>query len=266
MSLVNLSSFPRSKFNSDSSSWNNYSATHKVGPTSLDLFDSYDQLDHTVSYNLHWLSKPDFMPRFVMPQVLQKYRIVCDIKGFNPGSVKTEFTTLGYHVVVHAKEDARMDDGDFFKKELKRTFDYPKEAITDKMVCFVTGHGQLVIEFPLKETSTHRDADLFPKIVDNPSGHGKMCKLNFAVPAGISMERVDVAVKDRDVIIKAEDKFEKNDPTARFYFYKRTTMPENTDFTHLKCKWDQHKLSIEAPLNLNFNTSYKKVPIQVVKE
>jgi HSP20 family molecular chaperone IbpA len=266
MSLVNFSNFPRAKIDSDSSSWYSYAAGHKVGPTSLDLFDSYDELDHNVSKNLYWLNKPEFLPRFVMPMVLQKYRIVCDIRGFSPNSVKTDFTTLGRHIIVHAREDVKLDEGDFFKKELKRTFEYPKEAITDKMVCFVTSHGQLVMEFPLKETATHLDADLFPKVVDNPIGVGKICTLTFAVPAGISMERVHVAVKDRDVIIKAEDKFENNDPTARFYFYKRTTLPENTDFTKLNCKWDQHKLTIEAPLDINYCTSYKKVPIVMVKE
>jgi HSP20 family molecular chaperone IbpA len=235
-----------------------------MGPTTLDLFDSFDQLDHTISKNLHWLNKPEFMPQFAMPMVLQKYRIVCDVQGFSPKSIKTE--VKGNHVCVNAKEDTKINEGDFSKKELKRSFEFPKEAIANKMVCFVTSHGQLVIEFPLKETATHLDADLFPKIMDNPLGGGKMCKLNFSVPAGINMDRVHVAIKDRDLIVKAEDKLEKKDGSVKYYFYKRTTMPENTDFSQLKCKWDHHKLSIEAPLNMNYCTSYKKVPIEMMKK
>ena len=74
-----------------------------------------------------------------------------------------------------------MEGGDFSKKEFKKTFELPKEVLADKLVSFVRTQGQLVIEIPLKKTSTHLDSDLFPKKTDAPGG-GKMMSLNFRVP------------------------------------------------------------------------------------
>ena len=189
------------------------------------------------------------MPQLMMPKVPQKYRIVCDVTGFSPKSIKTEVKGNMLHVM--GKEDVKMEHGDFSSKEFKKTYELPKGAISDKMVSFVTTQGQLVIEMPLKETGTHPDMDLFPKITEAPGG-GKMVSLNFRVPASIDPSKCHVTIKDRDLIIKAEDKIEKPDGSTKFYYYKRTTMPENTDFDALKCTWDQHKLAITAPLNVNY--------------
>ena len=193
-----------------------------------------------------------------MPKVPQKYRVVCDVTGYSPKSINTEIK--GHMLHVTGKEDVKMEGGDFSTKEFKRSYQLPKHAVTDKMVSFVTGQGQLVVEFPLKQTESHMDSDLFPKITDVEGG-GKMVSLNFAVPENIHPEKVHVTIKDRDVIIKAEDKLEKPDSTSRFYYYKRTTMPENTDFNALKCNWENHKLSINAPLNLDFKP-VKRVMIE----
>ena len=38
--------FPRSSFDTDL--WHNYGDTH-LGPSTLDLFDPFDELDHTIS-------------------------------------------------------------------------------------------------------------------------------------------------------------------------------------------------------------------------
>jgi len=272
--------FPRANFDADSRLWHNYGEKSDIIPSTLDFFDSFDELDHYFSSkclffykfcfnlnvrnifilvileNIHWLNKPEFVSQLMMPPVLQKYRIVCDVMGFSPKSIKTEIK--GNHLYVHGKEEMKMDGGDFSTKEFKRTYEFPTQAITDKMVCFVTGNGKLVIEMPLKETSTHTDSDLMPKVIDN----GKTVSLNFAVPAGIPMDKVHVTIKDRDLIVKAEDKWERKDGSTRYFYYKRTKLPENTDFGGLKCNWNNHKLSITAPINANYSASYKKVPIE----
>jgi HSP20 family molecular chaperone IbpA len=262
MSLIEHSMFPRSNFDVDSRLWHNYgdAGSHIYSrPSTLDFFDAFDELDHYFSKNIHWLNKPEFVSQFMMPAVLQKYRIVCDVMGFSPKSIKTEIK--GNHLYVHGKEEMKMEGGDFSTKEFKRTYEFPQQAITEKMVSFVTGNGKLVIEMPLKETPTHSDSDLMPKITDN----GKMVSMNFAVPAGIPMEKVHVTIKDRDLIVKAEDKCDKKDSTTRYFYYKRTKLPENTDFGALKCAWNNHKLSINAPINTNHSTLYKKVPIELRK-
>ena len=72
---------------------------------------------------------------------------------------------------------------------------------------------------PLRETTTHPDSDLFPKITD-VAGGGKMVSLNFRVPASIDPAKCHVTIKDRDLIVKAEDKVERPDGTTKFYYYK----------------------------------------------
>ena len=108
---------------------------------------------------------------------------------------------------------------------------------------------------PLKED---RPEDLFPKITENKDGT-KQVALNCLVPQGIDPSHVHVTCKDRDIIIKAEDKIEKPDSVSRVYYYKRCTMPENTDFNSIKCHLENNKLSIEAPVTKH---NHKHIPIE----
>lgn len=236
---------------------------HQGHPTTLDLFDPFDELDHMIGRNLEWLSKPEFMQMPLMPRVPQKYRIVVDCHGYQPKSIKTEvhgdrLTVTGHEEVKHEGSD------DFSVKQFKRTYRIPSHAESDKMVSFMTRHGQLVIEMPLRETQVHSNTDLFPKIVDVENG-GKQVQMRFNVPENIDPSKVTVSVKDRDLIVKAEDKIEKPDGVSRFYYYKRTTLPENTKFDELKCQYDNHQLAIQAPLNMDFK-SYRTVPIEPSKQ
>ena len=89
--------------------------------------------------------------------------------------------------------------------------------------------------------------DLTPKITDTADG-AKVVSLNVLVPENIDPSKVHVSIKDRDLIIKAEDRVEKPDGYTRFHYYKRSTLPENTDFNTLKCHYENGKVSITAPL------------------
>jgi len=238
---------------------------HNVpGISTTDMFDPFDELDHAMAKNMQWLNRPEFMPMMPMlPRVPQKYRIVCDCVGYTPSCVKTEI--VGHDLIVHGREDVKTPTGDFSVKEFKRTYRLPDNCEKDKMVSFMTAHGELVVELPLKEKEMHMNMDLLPKIVDSPAG-GKQVELKFSIPEKIKPEHVHVSIKDRDLIVKGEEKIEKPDGVTRFYYYKRTTLPENTDFKSLKCQCDDvtHKISICAPLDMDFK-SHKKVPIEMKK-
>ena len=54
------------------------------------------------------------------------------------------------------------------------------------------------------------------------------------MPAGISIYKVHLIIKDRDLIVKAEDKWERKDGSTRYFYSKRTKLPENTDFGNTK--------------------------------
>jgi HSP20 family molecular chaperone IbpA len=258
MALIPHNVFPRSMFDMDQ--WFHPNSKH-TGPNTLDMFDAFDELDHMVGRNLEWINKPEFMLP-VMPRVPQKYRIVVDCHGYQPKSIKTEI--VGDRLTVVGHEEVKHEGEDFQVKQFKRTYRLPVTCECDKMVSFMTRHGQLVIEFPLRETQVHSNQDLFPRIVDGANGE-KSVAMSFHVPEKIDPSKVTVSVKDRDLIVKAEDVIEKPDGISRFFYYKRTTLPENTKFDELKCSYDNHQLSVAAPLDMTFR-SHRSVPIEGVKQ
>jgi len=231
------------------------------GPMStLDTFDPFDELDHTMGRNMQWLNRPESMMP-VMPRVPQKYRVTLDCVGYSPHSIKTEWK--GNQLNVSAREEVKdAETGDFSVKEFKKTYTMPPGAECEKMVSFMTGDGQLCIEVPLKESERHMNVDLFPQVVDENGG--KAVKMAFGVPDNIAPEHIHVNIKDRCLVVKAEEKKVRPDGVSKFHYYKKTTLPENTDFDQLKCNYDSasHKITVSAPLNLNWTGNNKKVAIE----
>lgn len=212
MSLLQHRYFPRSMFDMDQ-----WFREPVHGPNTLDLFDPFDELDNTISRNLQWLNRPEFlnyMPLF--PKVPQKYRITLDCIGFSPKSITTNITEDN-KLTIHAREESKQGE-DFSLREFRKTFDLPYNCEKDKMVSFVATGGKLVVEVPLKETEKSPNQDLFPQIVDKNGS--KMVKMQFVLPENLDPENASVSVKDRDLVFRVEDKIEKPDQTSRFYFYK----------------------------------------------
>jgi HSP20 family molecular chaperone IbpA len=226
---------------------------------SLDIFDPFDELDNMIGRNLHWLVRPSFMTER-KPRLPEKYRITVNCAGYKPESLKTEFKDN--KLIVSGIEEYK-DSDDFSKREFKKTYKIPDNAEVDKLRSFFAGK-HLVVELPLKQkelgTNEEDQEDWFPQIVDGDSGTKKV-SLNTFVPKGIDPSKMSVTCKDRDLIIKAEDKVEKEDSFSLTYFYKHYRLPENTDFNALKCELKDSKLSIQAPLNSAVK-SEMKIPIQ----
>lgn len=252
MSLIPHGFFPRSLMNMDK--W-----MQPFGALStLEAFDPFDELDQTMGRNLQYLNKPEFAVP-ALPRVPQKYRITLDCAGFSPSSIKTEWKDNV--LTVSAREELKCaETGDFSVKEFKKTYTMPVQAECDKMVSFMTGDGHLCIEVPLKETEFHSNTDLFPQIVDENGS--KLVKMKFNMPANIAPENIHINIKDRCLVVKAEEKKIKSDGVSKFHYYKKTTLPENTDFESLKCNYDNatHQISVCAPINMSW--APKKIPIE----
>lgn len=215
-------------------------------PHSLDHFDAFDELDHQLGTNMHWLQRPSFFePRPPVPKVPEKYRIQVNCAGYKPESLKVEIKDEKLH--VSAREEYKKNDEDFSVKEFKKTYELPNAAESDKMATFFAG-GHLVIEIPLKKEAKHIQGDLFPKVVDHKDGT-KEVVMTCVVPNNIHPSKVHITCKDRDLIIKAEDRVESKDSMTKFYYYKRCTLPENTDYRALKCHFEKNNLLINAPIN-----------------
>jgi HSP20 family molecular chaperone IbpA len=136
----------------------------------------------------------------------------------------------------------------------------PETAECDKLVSFLTDDGKLIIEIPLKETKVQPKSDLFPRITDTETS-GKQVSMNFNVPESITPEKIQVNVKDRCLIIKAEDDEKLPEGESKLFYFKQILLPENTDFNALKCYFDNHQISITAPLNIEYKP-IRSVPIE----
>ena len=139
----------------------------------------------------------------------------------------------------------------------------PNRAEVNKMATFFAG-GHLVIEIPLKK-EIHAAGDLFPRVVDSKDG-GKEVVMTCVVPNNIHPEKVHITCKDRDLIIKAEDKVETKDSMTKFYYYKRCTLPDNTDYRNLKCHFENNNLLINAPVNPALKHNLRHAPIEYKPE
>lgn len=224
-----------------------------------------------MSRNLFWLDTPDILRTIVpvVPKVPNKYRVTADIKGFSPQSIKTEISDDKSKLVICGKEGESKEatDEDYNLREFRRSYKLPKNAETDKLVSFATPGGNLVVEIPLKEAEEvkgKKPDDLFPRLVEGEGGE-KQLAIEMSFPESIDPSKIKVTCKDRDLIIQAEDRQEKPDRYSQTSYYRRTTLPENTDFKSLKCKFENNRLSISAPVSSE-PFGERSIPIETGQE
>ncbi|CAF4715021.1 unnamed protein product, partial [Rotaria magnacalcarata] len=56
----------------------------------------------------------------------EKFRVQLNVAGFNPESIKTKVE--GRKVIVEAKQEDRLPDGDFHTRELRKSYELPEHA------------------------------------------------------------------------------------------------------------------------------------------
>lgn len=218
-----------------------------------------------MSRNLSWLNVPEFMRNLppIEPLFPKKFRVTTDISGFNPNSIKTEVSNDKKKLIICGQEGEQKKAGeeDYSMREFRKSYNLPENAQTDKLISFVTANNKLVVEVPLEE----KREGMLPRIVEGEGGT-KQLALNLNLPESIDPSKIKVTCKDRDLIVHAEDKQEKPDSFSQTSYYSRTTLPENTDFKQLKCHYDQHKLSINAPINPAIEPLQRSIPIELQGE
>lgn len=178
-------------------------------------------------------------------------RITLDCTGYNPKSIKTD--VIGNKITVTAREEDRQSNDNYTIKEFKRSYDLPKNADVEKLQSFIAPSGQLYIEVPVK---LPKFEEALPKISDD----GKTFTMIYSIPDYIDSSKVSVSSKERDIIIKSEDKG--NEDERSLVYFKRFALPENVDFNQIQCSLDRNKLMISAPIKVEIRPSYRKIPIQ----
>ncbi len=138
----------------------------------------------------------------------------------------------------------------------------PANAEPEKLVSYVVGSQQLVIEVPLREERVLAQELYLHPVVSNDK---KFVSMEFSFPEYLDPSKISVVCKDNDLIIRAEDRVGSFDKQSHFSYYKRVTMPENTDFYELKCKMDKNVLYIHAPLyDSDFKKNNSRIPISTI--
>jgi HSP20 family molecular chaperone IbpA len=245
MSLVPHTFFPRKMFDTDT-----WLSPFAHGQTALDMFDPFDPLDMQMNNAINWLSRPNFLPQlFQQPPVQQKYRITVDCAGYAPSDIKTEIQG-GDKLLVSGQQgsDTKSDKtGDHKYHSFKKTFQLPKDVAVDKLTSFMTPRGVLVIDLPYKFDD--QGAHLWPEVVKDAQGKETGVSLNVQLPECIDPSKVHVTVKDRDVVVRASQKFETPCGYSKVHYYRRNTMPESTNMRDIKCTLDdKHKMLVTAPI------------------
>lgn len=251
--LISHSFMPRAMFDMDL--WLN-PQNAGMGQSTLDLFDPFDELDRMIGRNFNWLCKPEFLNEAV-PKFPNKFRLQLDCYGFNPESIKTEIKDT--KLIVTGNEGSKQSESeDYSVKQFRKTYKLPENTENDKMVSFLTSNGRLVLEIPIKEETKIIVGDLFPKISDDK----KNVNMNLSLPENLDPAKLNVTCKDRQLIVKYQYKTEKDNGFSDVFYYKQVLMPENTDFSSLKCLFEKNTLSITAPLISDY-TSKELNQIQV---
>lgn len=138
----------------------------------------------------------------------------------------------------------------------------PANAEPEKLTSYVVGNQQLVIEVPLREERVLAQELYLHPIVSEDK---KFVSMEFSFPEYLDPSKISVVCKDNDLIIRAEDRVGTFDKQSHFSYYKRVSMPENTDFYELKCKMDKNVLYIHAPLyDSDFKKNNSRIPINTI--
>jgi hypothetical protein len=211
------------------------------------------------------------------------------------GAGKTKFFfqngKISKFVIGH--EEHRISNDDYYNKGFKRPFYGPASAEIDKFSSFMTTSRHFAVEFPcsyqfyfflfykklnfnliylykkIKETSTQPNSELIPKMFDMKTGSGgtgKGIKMKFSLPDNYDPTKGICYIKDRDFIVKTEDKSQKYDAYIKFYYYKRSSLPENTDFDQLKCYSEKNIIVLSAPIRTDYKGQFRSVPMENCKK
>lgn len=234
--------------------------------SSLDIFDPFDDLDNLMGRNMDWLSRPQLLGNRepMLPRVPNKYRVSVDCAGFRPKDVKTEVNAKNELIVQGKQEDAvDKQSGDFCKREFKKTYQLPANSQKDQMISFMSGN-RLICEVPLQETEEVKNVHLWPEQIKNEDGTMSI-QMAFNLPENIDPKKVNVSVKDHDLIVRIEDKVKKPDSSSQFHYYQRTTLPDRTKLDELKCVQEGGKIICTAPIEQTA-LPYRTVPIQQTQQ
>ncbi|CAF1181069.1 unnamed protein product [Rotaria sordida] len=251
----------------------------------LDFFDPWYDFDTfpsalSVQPNaFRWINEPyrlthsSTTPTSRSPTA-EKFRVQLNVAGFNPDTIKTKVE--GRKVIVEAKQEDRQPDGDYNIRELRKTYELPEHADSQRLASYVTPNNMLVIEVPIRNPEAeHRVAqarndnqslvqfgqyrdplfdyagflagsDFQPRIVDKGNNQ-KQLEMSVGMK-NYRPEEIKISVKNNELIVQGEHQYKDNNRSERSFFFKSTTLPPGAQVDQLQSRLtDDGQLKIEAP-------------------
>lgn len=253
---------------------------------SLDFFDPFDRWDLSLRPNhinsLNWIREP---PR-LLDRPVNKFRVTLPVTGYNKNDITTTITDN--KLKIEGRHVDQQDDKGYNSREFSRTFDLPRNIDPAKIASFLTGGGMLVVEIPFldspqsqqlqqvqssnsrgslrlrsKSPSDFYRGDFIPRIVDVPGSGFRKVQMDVYLPNYLPDE-IQLTLKDRDLILKAESSQSNDSQFARQYLYRQVTLPPETNINKLMSTLEDGTLHIEAPVvdRADNTTSSTIIPIQ----
>ncbi|KAL7676106.1 hypothetical protein ACOME3_002362 [Neoechinorhynchus agilis] len=202
-----------------------------------------------------------------------KFRVTLPVQGYTSSEISTSITA-DRKLKIHAKHVDKGDiEDDYSAKEFSKTFVIPANADTASLTSFITASHTLVVEIPLRashevETSSvstsSSDKTIDIKRAEQNLTVAELVKSTFVpqivgtgnqkVEMNVSLsnfkpEQIQLTLKDRDLILKAESHTSGQGRTAREYVYRQVTLPAGTDVDKLFSTFENGFLHIEAPFH-----------------
>ena len=192
------------------------------------------------------------------------FRVSLEIAGLDKNSIKTEINNK--KLIITGKEGEKVETGDFLLQEFRKTFDLPDNLETEKMQTYINRIGRFTVEIPFKSEklkSSHLlQFDQLPKIVEAEKGN-KMVALQLSIPSNIDPSKITLTHKNNYLILKAQDKSESPEGVKSFYYYKKISLPEGTNFDKLQSKFADNYLTVSAPFTEELKAKdEKQIPIE----
>jgi HSP20 family molecular chaperone IbpA len=204
----------------------------------------------------------------------EKFRIQLNIAEFNPETIQTRID--GQQVIVEAKQEDRPNNDDYCIQQIRKTYDLPEYSDINHLTSYITPNNLLVIEVPvhnpendyrlsqstkenqnLSQFGQYRDplfdyvafltgSDFQSRIIDKGDNQKQM-EISIEMKC-YQPEEIKVSVKNNELIVQGEHKYEDNKRLERSYFFKSTTLPPGTQIDQLKSQLtNDGYLKIEAP-------------------
>lgn len=203
----------------------------------------------------------------------EKFRIQLNVAEFNPETIQTRID--GRQIIVEAKQEDHSNNDEYSIQQI-RTYDLPEYSDLNHLTSYITPNNLLIIEVPVcnpendwrlsqstKENQSlyqfgqYRDplfdyvafltgSDFQSRIVDKGENQ-KQLEISIEMKC-YQPEEIKVLVKNNELIVQGEHKYEDNKRSERSYFFKSITLPPGTQIDQLKSQLTNDRdLKIEAP-------------------